>query len=147
LDTKDITLKIIGKQIYDGKEEVTMEFVTEGKFYNREKNCYVVYEESELSGMEGCKTTLKVGDGNVMMRRFGQQGYRSELFFEEGRRFASTYETPYGPMDVEVLTESVACDLDRENGSGHIRINYDVSLEGLGEGKNEIRIDINDISQ
>ena len=125
---KDITLKITGKQSYADKEEVQMEFVTEGRF--------------ELSGMTGCKTTLKIKDNTVLMRRTGTEGYRSELYFEKGNRFGSTYETPYGPMDVEVVTAAVNCDIDKENGSGHIGIEYNVSLEGLAEGKNQLNIDI-----
>lgn len=47
---KDITLKITGKQSYADKEEVQMEFVTEGRFYLRDDSVYVIYDESELSG-------------------------------------------------------------------------------------------------
>ena len=139
---KDITLKITGKQSYADKEEVQMEFVTEGRFYLRDDSVYVIYDESELSGMTGCKTTLKVKDDTVLMRRVGTEGYRSELYFEKGKRFGSTYETPYGPMGVEVVTGVVNCDRDKENGSGHISIEYNVSLEGLAEGKNQLNIDI-----
>ena len=139
---KDITLKITGKQSYEDKEEVQMEFVTEGRFYLRGDSVYVIYDESELSGMTGCKTTLKVKDDTVLMRRVGTEGYRSELYFERGKRFGSTYETPFGPMGVEVVTGTVNCDMDTENGSGHISIEYNVSLEGLAEGKNQLNIDI-----
>ena len=139
---KDITLKITGKQSYADKEEVQMEFVTEGRFYLRDDSIYVIYDESELSGMTGCKTTRKIKDNTVLMRRTGTEGYRSELYFEKGNRFGSTYETPYGPMDVEVVTAAVNCDIDKENGSGHIGIEYNVSLEGLAEGKNQLNIDI-----
>ena len=139
---KDITLKITGKQSYEDKEEVQMEFVTEGRFYLRGDSVYVIYDESELSGMTGCKTTLKVKDDTVLMRRVGTEGYRSELYFEKGKRFGSTYETPFGPMGVEVVTGTVNCDMDTENGSGHISIEYNVSLEGLAEGKNQLNIDI-----
>ena len=139
---KDITLKITGKQSYEDKEEVQMEFVTEGRFYLRGDSVYVIYDESELSGMTGCKTTLKVKDDTVLMRRVGTEGCRSELYFEKGKRFGSTYETPFGPMGVEVVTGIVNCDMDTENGSGHISIEYNVSLEGLAEGKNQLNIDI-----
>ena len=45
-------------------------------------------------------------------------------------------------MGVEVLTNLVENGLDTETGSGKISINYDVSLEGLAEGKNQLTIDI-----
>lgn len=139
---KDITLKITGKQIFDGQEEEQMEFVTDGKFYLRNGAAYVVYDESEISGLAGCKTTLKLKDGTVKMRRVGGGGYGTELYFEKGKRFSNTYNTPYGEMGIEVLTSKVNTDIDFENCSGSIRIDYNVSMEGVAEGKNQICIDI-----
>ena len=55
---KDITLKIIGKQSYDDMEEEQMEFVTDGRFYVRGGSAYIIYDESEVSGLAGCKTCL-----------------------------------------------------------------------------------------
>lgn len=139
---KDITLKITGKQIFDGQEEEQMEFVTDGKFYLRNGAAYVVYDESEISGLAGCKTTLKLKDGTVKMRRVGGGGFGTELYFEKGKRFSNTYNTPYGEMEIEVLTSKVNTDIDFENGCGNISIDYNVSMEGVAEGKNQICIDI-----
>lgn len=138
---KDITLKIIGRQLFDDREEEQMEFVTDGRLYFRNGAAYVVYEESGVSGMPSGKTVLKVKDDTVRMRRAGGE-VNAELYFERGKRFSSTYDTPYGSMGVEVLTNLVENGLDVETGSGKISINYDVSLEGLAEGKNQLTIDI-----
>ena len=108
---KDITLKIIGKQQYEGIEEDQMEFVTDGKLYVRNNSIYIIYDETEVSGMEGCKTTIKMNDKSVRMRRTGKVGFNTELYFETGKRFNSIYETPYGPMGVEVLTDYVKNDM------------------------------------
>ena len=84
---KDITLKIIGKQQYEGIEEDQMEFVTDGKLYVRNNSIYIIYDETEVSGMEGCKTTIKMNDKSVRMRRTGKVGFNTELYFETGKRF------------------------------------------------------------
>lgn len=139
---RDITLKIVGKQCYDGKEEDQMEFVTDGRLYVRDDSVYMIYDETEVSGMEGCKTTLKIKGDSVKMRRIGEIGYNTELYFEKGKRFNSTYDTPYGPMDVEVLTSRVQNNLNMDELKGNIDIEYDVSLEGMAEGKNRLTIDI-----
>ena len=48
--------------------------MTEGKAYRKGESTYIVYEESEMSGMEGVKTTLRIDrDGSVRMKRFGQR--------------------------------------------------------------------------
>ena len=139
---RDNTLKIIGKQCYDGKEEDQMEFITDGQLYVRDDSVYMIYDESEVSGMTGCKTTLKVKGDSVKMRRIGEIGFNTELYFEKGKRFSSTYDTPYGPMDIEVLTSRVENNLNMEELKGNIDIEYNVSLEGMAEGKNRLTIDI-----
>lgn len=139
---RDITLKIVGKQCFEDKEEDQMEFITDGRLYVRDGSVYMVYDESEVSGMVGCKTTLKIKGDSVKMRRIGQIGFNTELYFEKGKRFNSTYNTPYGPMDVEVLTSRVDNNLDMEELRGNIDIEYNVSLQGLAEGRNRLTIDV-----
>jgi len=139
---RDITLKITGKQVYQDREEDQMEFITEGQLYLKNGAIYMIYEESELSGMAGCKTTLKLDGDTLRMKRIGQAGAGTELYFEENKRFCSTYSTPYGPMDIEVLTRSVNNRFDMETLSGNVAVCYDVSLEGMAEGKNKLEINV-----
>ena len=87
---RDITLKITGKQVYENHEEDQMEFVTEGQLYQRNGAIYMIYDESELSGMEGCKTTLKLDGDTLRMKRIGRAGTGTEMYFEQYKRFSST---------------------------------------------------------
>ena len=139
---KDITLKITGKQCYDNHEEEQMEFVTDGKLYVRGGAIYIVYDESDVSGLSGCKTTLKVSGDSLKMRRIGGGGPQTELYFEKGKRISSLYETPYGPMELEVLTRSVINRLDTAEYRGNVDTEYHVSLSGMAESKNRLTIDI-----
>ena len=139
---RDITLKITGKQIYETHEEDQMEFVTEGQLYQRNGAIYILYDESELSGMAGCKTTLKLAGDTLRMKRIGQSGLGTEMYFEQNKRFSSTYNTPYGPMELELLTRSVENDFDMETLRGSIAVSYDVSLKGMAEGKNKLEINV-----
>ena len=139
---KDITLKIIGKQFSTENGEDQMEFVTEGKMYERNGSTYLVYEESEFSGMPGCKTTLKLSDGSIRMKRIGQgAAFGAEFVFEKGKRFTSNYRTPYGDFSMEVLTNDVVSNLSSE-GFGDIHIDYHVSLSGMTEGRNCLSIEV-----
>ena len=64
---KDIMLRIIGRQI-DRNDEVAdeaIEFMTEGKAYRKGEATYIVYEESEMSGMKGVKTALRIDKGRI----------------------------------------------------------------------------------
>ena len=142
MDMKDIMLKITGRQ-YDGdKPQDKMEFVTEGKMYEHDGATYLVYDESEFSGFPGCKTSLKLQGSRVRMKRIGENlAGGTVMEFESGKRFTSVYETPYGEMDMEILTDRVLNNID-ENGTGNVEVDYHVSLEGEVEGRNELRIEV-----
>ena len=57
---KDIMMRIIGTQFGEDREEEQMEFITEGKLYEKGEAMYLLYDETEISGMPGCKTRLKL---------------------------------------------------------------------------------------
>lgn len=69
---KDIMLKITGRQMADKDDEDLMEFITEGKLYERGGSRYLIYDESEFSGFPGCKTTLKLTGNTVRIKRIGE---------------------------------------------------------------------------
>ena len=120
-----------------GQEDQDMELMTEGKFYIKDEQFYFVYEESELSGMDGTRTMLKLGDERVTMRRFGQND--SELTFEAGIRYDALYKTPYGHFDMEVVASKVNYEVDAE-GNADIELIYEISIKGLGENKTFMKI-------
>ncbi len=113
-------------------EEYTFE--TEGKKYHKGGADYVMYMESELSGMEGDKTVLKFKDGRCTMHRFGV--HKSEIAFEEGVKIESTYHTPYGNFEMQTLASKVLFDM----ALGEVELNYRLVIKGLSESRNVLRI-------
>ena len=139
---KDIMLKITGRQFSGDSSEDQMEFITEGKLYEKGDSTYLIYDESEFSGFPGCKTTLKLTGDCIRMKRIGSEvGFGMEFVFEKGKRFNSKYHTPYGNLDMEVLTNDVVNNLSKE-GVGDINIDYHVSLNGMAEGRNRLKIEV-----
>lgn len=140
---KNITLKIKGSYVYDeAHEEDQIELITEGKMYVKGDVIYLTYDESQLSGMDGCKTRLKLDDDSVSMTRKGSAvGIDTELRFEKGKRFSGYYDTPYGPMEMEVLTNELLSTVSAE-GSGEITIDYNISLKGIAENRNLLAIEV-----
>ncbi len=84
---KEVMIRITGQQVTKEAGEDIMEFVTEAKIYSRGGALYLVYDESELSGIPGCRTRLKLKDGKLQLKRFGEDsGMGNELSFEKGKR-------------------------------------------------------------
>lgn len=140
---KDIMLKIVGKQVTIDSEEEQLEFVTEGKYYVKGDSVYLLYDESQFSGMEGCTTSLKITGDRIMMKRFGDSiGLDTAIEFEKGKRFKGYYDTPFGSVEMEVLTNEVVNKIEKIEGTGSLNIDYHISLRGLSEGRSILDIQI-----
>ena len=137
---KEVMVRIKSMQVSREAGSDEMEFVTEAKLYKRNGALYLLYEESEFSGMPGCRTRLRLRDDEVQMKRFGEgAGIGNELRFKKGSRYTGLYETSFGPIEMEVLTNDVASTISEE-GTGQVDIDYEVSLKGLLEGRNRMNI-------
>lgn len=139
---KKIMMRIIGKQASDGDND-QMEFVTEGEMSERNGSIYLVYEESEISGMPGCKTRLKIKGDYISMKRLGTKTIPAgtEMEFAPGKVFTGPYDTPYGSFEMEVVTNNVENTLTVE-GTGSVYIDYKMSLKGLVESHNTLSIEL-----
>lgn len=122
------------------KEEDVIELITEGKFYKKNESYFLVYDESEISGMEGTTTTLKIIDEKVHLRRLGNNS--SLMEFEKGKRYRSQYKTPYGNMMMEMLTTNVDIFINENPFEIDIKIDYEILIKNMFEGKNSMRITV-----
>ena len=161
---KDILLRIVGSQGVGEKDGDQIEFVTEGHYTRKEDGSILLsYEETELSGMEGCTTHLEVAGNRVRMSRSGEPVPVDTIMeFEKGKRYNGLYETAYGAIDMEILTNDVLNKLivhtsgeasaaplgadivqaPKGGLSGSLHIDYHISLKGLGEVHNRLDVEI-----
>lgn len=117
-------------------EEEVVEFVTEGKIYERSGTVFLVYEESELSGLEGCTTTLKLSGDKVSMIRFGSNNeMNARMDFNAEKPYSGYYGTPYGAIEFGIETNKIINRVNTEEG-GFLSIDYNMNLVGLSEGRN-----------
>jgi len=138
-------LKIVGKQILGDsrEEEDQLELVTEGKYHEKDGTVFLSYDESGFSGMEGCTTSLVIKGDEILMKRCGEAvPLDTEIRFEKGKRFNGYYGTPFGAVEMEVLTNDVVNNISREEPKGSLNIDYHISLRGLSEGRSRLDIEI-----
>ena len=140
---KDIMLKITGRLVSsipappDASDSV-IEFTTPGKFSTRGGITRITYEETELSGFEGCRTYLTITGDKLKMQRKGKTLAEDSIMeFEKGRRYEGSYETPYGSVAMEILTNEI----DVRNPE-KISIDYSLALKGLMESRNTLDIEV-----
>ena len=133
---KEAYISIKGLQD-SGVDSDSIEVTTAGKFYDKDGKFFISYREGELSGMENCKTTIKVApDGVVTMLRSGQAA--THMVFEKGKCHMGHYETPYGDFTISVTTNDISVNLD-ENG-GNIDIDYVMDINNSSCTRNGISV-------
>lgn len=125
----------------DGEEDVSELICDCNVFFRQNGGVVIRYEESELTGMEGCITKLMFSkskpDFIVMMR---EGSVHTSLSFEAGKRHISTYNTPYMPFRLCVNTLRVK-NTFIEN--GEIEVEYLIEVRGLSTEKNTMNIKVN----
>ena len=119
------------------KDEV-IEVVTPGKFHLGESEFKALYEESEISGMDGTTTTLVIKDDALILEREGSTTTRME--FKKGEEVVSLYNTPYGMMNINISTKEL--DIDMDDDGGVIYTKYILGLEGQPGITTELKVKI-----
>ena len=137
---KDVIISIRGKQELGDPEADVIELTTAGRFYRRGRAYYVSYEESEMTGLLGTRTTLKVQPDTVSVIRTGLSP--SQLVFERGKRHVTLYHTEYGSMEVAVSTERIEHALTDEGGT--IDVRYAIEIDHVHASVNELSVSVRD---
>jgi len=134
-------IRVIGIQQNSEGEESTIELTTEGSFYEKNGSYYIIYDESEISGMEGATTRVKIeNDKKVSMKRFGTAA--ADLTFEEGREYETNYMTAYGDFSMNVTTNILDIEINGETGKGKIEVDYDLKILGGVKTSNKLKIQL-----
>ncbi len=135
---KDVIISIKGMQKYEHADPDVIELITKGRLAEREGNFTLTYQESELTGLEGTRTTIQVEGEQVTLLREG--GVNSQMVFQEGRRHMSMYNTPYGAIEIGINTSHLMTDLhDR---GGDIEIDYAIEVDHAMAGRNIFQINV-----
>ncbi|WP_031514240.1 DUF1934 domain-containing protein [Desulfofalx alkaliphila] len=139
--SKEVLVTVTGTQTNEWGEKDTIELTTLGYMYVKNGSFYLIYNETELSGMEGTTTSVKAEPSRVTLNRMGSAEMRQ--VFEEGQRHEGKYITPYGSMDTKVLPCKVEVDLTEMGGS--INLEYELELDRQKIGYNELSITVKEV--
>ncbi len=121
-----VLLNIKGTQ-REGDSNECIELTTEGRLSKKPEGLLIEYDESELTGIEGCTTTLVLKDNCVTMERKGTLSMQME--FAPGRVFNSNLSTPYGTINLHVFASRVESEL--KESEGRLCLEYELSMDSL----------------
>ncbi|MEK6264415.1 MAG: DUF1934 domain-containing protein [Clostridium sp.] len=121
---KNAIISVVSSQADSKDEDDIIEVVTPGEFYREDNSYYAVYEETEISGMKGTTTTLRIDEENFTLIRTGTT--TTEMKFKKDVRDLTLYNTPHGALDLMVDTKELKMKVD--SSGGDVFIDYDMII-------------------
>ncbi len=137
---KDVIISIRGTQNDPQGEDNIIELETDGMFAYENGEGLLSYMESELTGLNGTKTSFAISPMGVVMTREGS--LNSRMVFEKGRKHNFLYETPFGAATMGVDTTNISMSFD-EHG-GNMEIDYTVDFQHSVVGHNMFKIKVSE---
>lgn len=95
---KDVHIKVYDKQTYETHDE-TNETEFDGQLVFKNESVYITYKDNEM----GVTTIIKTKDGVVSVKRIG--ALKGDLEFNTQTPHNSVYYTPYGEMEIQIITK------------------------------------------
>ena len=135
---ENVIISIKGSQLYEGQDPDVTELVTAGTLRREQEGYTIAYQETELTGLEGTTTKLRIEGPRVTLLRQGS--VNSQMIFEEGRQHTSLYETPFGDMSVDIGTSRLHHNMTPAG--GEMEIHYSIAVQNTVTGRNCFRISV-----
>ena len=139
---KDVTINIRGTYNFEDDEADVVELFTTGEFCRKNGSYYISYDESEVTGFSGARTTLKVEDQRcVTMSRKGKgvgKDNMTQLIVQNGVRHQCQYDIGFGDMMIGVSGRSIHSSLNDRG--GRLEFKYSLDINSLFASDNEMLI-------
>lgn len=127
--TKDVLVKISGMQ-FDVQDEA-IELVTRGNYYYKNGKHYVLYEEQPESDGPITKNIVKFNDTRFEMTKKGKE--HSYLIFDKNEKTSTVYQTPVGPIQVDVMTQDLEVVETKDELAVKIKYALDINYNFVSE--------------
>ena len=135
MDKKAIISIVSNASMEDGEK---IEVVSPGKYIKLDDGFKAIYEETEISGMDGTTTSLTIKDGEVILLREGTTN--TKMVFNEKEPSVSLYSTPYGTLEISINTKKLKVDMNDDG--GELNIDYDMIVMGQKPLTTSLRLKI-----
>lgn len=135
---KEVMIEIRG--VYTQEDDTdTVEFVTGGTYYKEHDHYVIAYEESEMTGMAGCRTKLTV-EGNRCVTMSRSAPAKSQLIIERGVRHQCHYDTGVGSMTIGVCGDRIVSALNDDGGTLEFAYSLDINTALASENSVSVKV-------
>jgi len=134
---KDVLINIKGIYANEDDRDV-IEIFTTGQYYKKNGDYYISYDETEATGFEGSRTTLKVEREKVTLERKGAAN--SQLIVEQGVRHQCYYDMGFGDLMIGVSGNRIKSSLT--DAGGNLEFKYSLDVNSMLASENEMYINV-----
>ena len=135
---KDVIISMRSIQGCDQDDQYIIDFTTDGHYFQDGEAACFSYLETEVTGLEGTRTSVIVMPDHVVVDRDGS--ITSRMIFKEGEKNSFPYDTPFGTAMLGVKTRHIRQDFN-ESG-GELEVDYVVDMEHALVARNKIQLNI-----
>ena len=125
----NVIVSIVGNQMMPDGKEGKLELVTEGSFYRDDQSYVLEYQESELSGMKGTTTRIRLDESRMSLERHGT--YNAHFIFEKWKTYHGQYITPFGEVSMDLFATDFGVDVDGDALKGKVDVEYEMQVGGM----------------
>ena len=136
-----VILDIRGTQRYQEQDPEVIQLTTEGVMELRDGGWDISYQESDLTGLNGVRTTFRVEPDRVILTRTGN--LHSQMVFQQGVAHESLYQMEFGALMLSVCATFVYYDITPAGGV--IDLQYNIEIEQTAAGVIDYHLDIRTI--
>ncbi|MCR5560155.1 MAG: DUF1934 domain-containing protein [Schwartzia sp.] len=133
-----VIVRVRGEQKDLMGEKSSIEMVTEGRHYYKSGKHYVLYDDTSMEEVGKTATILKIAPDSMTLLRHG--GVEMEQHFALSEKSISQYRTPYGDLEMVIMTDMLA--IEYGTATGRVDIGYDVSINGQPQSHNLLHIEV-----
>jgi len=138
MQEKEVLIDIQSVHAYDCEDADSLAFSTDGLYRYENGVGHLRYWESEVTGLPGTQTRVRISPEGVIVDRVGTVNSRME--FREGLRNLFPYETPYGQATLGMDTRHIRSRFNEHGGD--MELDYVLNLEHAVAIRNKFRIKV-----
>lgn len=139
MKSKPVVLTVTGFASNVGEEDGAMRLITTGVLSGKQDSWKLRYTEMQPETNEKHRITMTMDNGVVTMIRDG--AYGTNMVFEKGHRYESSYKTPFGALDMGIYSTLVKYDVG-DDGNGEVKLKYQLDLQGQYTSFHDLKINI-----
>ena len=135
---RDVVINLQSVHGYDTDNADIMEFTTDGLYTMDNGVGCITYEESELTGMEGTRTSVFIMPDKIVVDRDGS--VTSRMIFKEGEKSSFLYNTPFGKTTLGIRTSTIKQQLDDHE--ANVEIDFVMDMNHMVASRNKVSIEV-----